>query len=133
MARTTTTRSKGDARLAKRPRPWSAVRSSCALASSSGPPAGGWSGRCNGMNEPRDSAPGVPSSERVYRGLRHLILTGALPPVARLIELQLAQQFDVSRTPVREALARLTAEGLAVADPVRGLVVRDVDPAEVED
>jgi DNA-binding GntR family transcriptional regulator len=85
------------------------------------------------MNEQRDSSQGVPSSERVYRGLRHLILTGAVAPAARLVELQLAQQFDVSRTPVREALKRLTAEGLAVADPVRGLVARDVDPAEVED
>jgi DNA-binding GntR family transcriptional regulator len=80
------------------------------------------------MNEHRDSTPGVANSERVYRGLRDRILTGALPPVARLVEIQLAQQFDVSRTPVREALKRLTAEGLAVADPVRGLVVRDVDP-----
>jgi DNA-binding GntR family transcriptional regulator len=76
---------------------------------------------------------GVPNSERVYRGLREQILTGALPPLARLVELQVAQQYDVSRTPVREALKRLVAEGMVIADPVRGMVVRDVDPAEVED
>ncbi len=78
-------------------------------------------------------AAGVPSSERVYRGLRDQILTGALEPNARLVELQLAAQFAVSRTPVREALKRLTAEGLVSVDPVRGMVVRDVDAAELED
>jgi DNA-binding GntR family transcriptional regulator len=76
---------------------------------------------------------GVPNSERVYRGLREQILTGALPPLARLVELQVAQQYDVSRTPVREALKRLVAEGMVIADPLRGMVVRDVDPAEVDD
>src|SRR5690242_16601242 len=73
------------------------------------------------------------SSERVYRGLREQILTGNLAPAVRLVELQLAQHFAVSRTPVREALKRLIAEGLVVADANRGMIVRDVDPAEVED
>ncbi len=82
---------------------------------------------------PDGEAPGVPSSERVYRGLRDQILTGALEPNARLVELQLAAQFAVSRTPVREALKRLTAEGLVSVDPLRGMVVRDVDAAELED
>jgi DNA-binding GntR family transcriptional regulator len=69
----------------------------------------------------------------VYRGLREQILTGSLAPAMRLVELQLAQHFAVSRTPVREALKRLIAEGLVVADVNRGMIVRDVDPAEVED
>ena len=80
-----------------------------------------------------DDAAQLPNSERVYRALRDQILTGALAPLTRLVELQLAQQFTVSRTPVREALKRLIAEGLVVDDAARGLVVRDVDPAEVED
>ena len=75
----------------------------------------------------------IPSSERVYRALRDQILTGALAPRTRLVELQVAHQFAVSRTPVREALKRLIAEGLVVGDPLRGMVVRDVDPAEVDD
>jgi DNA-binding GntR family transcriptional regulator len=75
----------------------------------------------------------LPNSERVYRSLRDQILTGALAPLTRLVELHVAQQFAVSRTPVREALKRLIAEGLVVGDPMRGMVVRDVDPAEVED
>src|SRR5207247_5417691 len=80
-----------------------------------------------------DEVAQVPNSERVYRALRDQILTGALAPRTRLVELQVAQLFAVSRTPVREALTRLIAEGLVVGDALRGMVVRDVDPAEVED
>jgi DNA-binding GntR family transcriptional regulator len=83
--------------------------------------------------EGRADADALPSSERVYRGLRDQILTGVLAPLTRLVELQVAHQFAVSRTPVREAIKRLIAEGLVVDDPLRGMVVRDVDPAEVED
>ena len=84
-------------------------------------------------HERSDDAAQLPNSERVYRALREQILTGALAPLTRLVELQLAQQFAVSRTPVREALKRLIAEGQVVDDATRGLIVRDVDPAEVED
>jgi DNA-binding GntR family transcriptional regulator len=73
------------------------------------------------------------SGERVYRNLREQILTGLLAPDSRLVELHLAQHFAVSRTPVREALKRLIAEGLVVSDATRGMIVRDVDLAEVED
>jgi DNA-binding GntR family transcriptional regulator len=75
----------------------------------------------------------VPSSERVYRALKHRILAGMLEPGTRLVELQLATEFSVSRTPVREALKRLTAEGLIRVDPVRGIVVSDVDARELEE
>lgn len=75
----------------------------------------------------------LPSSERVYGALRHQILSGELKPNQRLVELQLAGQFGLSRTPVREALKRLSAEGLVALDPVRGTIVRHVDAAEVED
>jgi DNA-binding GntR family transcriptional regulator len=75
----------------------------------------------------------VPSSERVYQALKHRILAGMLEPGSRLVELQLATEFAVSRTPVREALKRLTAEGLIRVDPVRGIVVSDVDARELEE
>ena len=77
--------------------------------------------------------PPVPSSERVYQALKHRILAGMLEPGMRLVELQLASEFSVSRTPVREALKRLTAEGLLRVDPVRGIVVSDVDARELEE
>lgn len=76
---------------------------------------------------------GLPSSERVYRQLRQMILSGELPPGTRLVEIHLGEQFGVSRTPVREALKRLTAEKLVLGDPVRGLVVHAPEPHEVSE
>jgi DNA-binding GntR family transcriptional regulator len=76
---------------------------------------------------------GLPSSELVYRHLKDDIITGALEPGSRLVELEIAAEFGVSRTPVREALKRLTAEKLVLADPARGVVVHAPDPGEIED
>jgi DNA-binding GntR family transcriptional regulator len=81
----------------------------------------------------RSWSDGLPSSERVYRKLREMILSGELPPGTRLVEIHLAEQFEVSRTPVREALKRLAAEQLVLADPVRGLIVHAPEPHEIED
>lgn len=78
-------------------------------------------------------APGGPSSHRVYRELRHEILGGALPEGTRLVELELAARFGVSRTPVREALQRLVAEGLVTQEPDVGLTVRSVAPKEIDE
>lgn len=76
---------------------------------------------------------GLPSSERVYRNLKAMIVSGDLPPQTRLVELQFAERFGVSRTPVREALKRLTADKLVHADPVRGLVVHEPEPHEIQE
>jgi DNA-binding GntR family transcriptional regulator len=76
---------------------------------------------------------GLPSSELVYRRLRDDIISGAVVPGARLVELEIAAEFGVSRTPVREALKRLTAEKLVLSDPARGVVVHAPDPSEIED
>jgi DNA-binding GntR family transcriptional regulator len=73
------------------------------------------------------------SSERVYQELKRRILGGQLPPRTRLVELRLAQDLDVSRTPVREALKRLMAERLVSVDPVGGIVVTHVDDQELEE
>lgn len=80
-----------------------------------------------------DQDDALPSGDRVYRALRTGILDGTLAPATRLVEVQLASQFEVSRTPVREALKRLAAEGLVALDPVRGMVVREIDSREAED
>lgn len=50
--------------------------------------------------------------ERVYRDLRDGLMSGTIAPTERLGEERLAQQYRVSRTPVREALARLQSDGL---------------------
>jgi DNA-binding GntR family transcriptional regulator len=83
------------------------------------------------LNGEHDSS--LPSGERVYQGLRLAILRGQLVPGARLVELNLAAEFGVSRTPVREALKRLSAEGLVTSDASRGLIVRGLSFREVEE
>lgn len=76
---------------------------------------------------------GLSSSELVYRQLREDIISGRLAPGTRLVELNIAAEFGVSRTPVREALKRLTAEKLVLSDPSRGVVVHAPDAGEIED
>jgi len=72
----------------------------------------------------------APSADVVYRTLRERIIEGELAAGAWLVEAELATQFRVSRTPVREALKRLIAERLAAHDAFRGTIVRPVDPRE---
>lgn len=54
--------------------------------------------------------------EQVYLSLRNDLMTGRIPPAQRLGEEKLADSYGVSRTPVREALARLLADGLVQRD-----------------
>jgi DNA-binding GntR family transcriptional regulator len=68
---------------------------------------------------------------RVYTALRNEILTMKLAPGTPLDELGVAERFDVSRSPVREALVRLSAEGLVTILPNRGNVVAPMDFARV--
>lgn len=77
--------------------------------------------------------PQLSSSERVYQELKRRILSGELSPRTRLVELRLAEDLDVSRTPVREALKRLMAERLVSVDSVGGIVVTHVDDQELEE
>lgn len=63
--------------------------------------------------------------------LRARILRGELTPGEPLRQDALAAQFQVSKIPVREALSRLTAEGLLVAHAHRGVRVRELTPGQV--
>ncbi len=67
----------------------------------------------------------APIVDRVYRRLRQAAITGVFSPGARLVEAELARSLGVSRTPVREALVRLEAEGLVASSPGGGLIARD--------
>lgn len=64
-------------------------------------------------------------STRVYRELRASLLRQVIAPGQRMVEADLAQQLGVSRTPVREALARLVAEGMVVVLPNGGMAAHD--------
>lgn len=72
------------------------------------------------------------TTERVYGRLRQDVLDGVLAPGASLAEVDQSVRLEVSRTPVREAFARLVADGLAQPLPGRGLVVAPLDPGAVE-
>ncbi|PRY39398.1 GntR family transcriptional regulator [Geodermatophilus tzadiensis] len=74
----------------------------------------------------------VTSAERALTALRELIMGGELAAGARLGEVELADRLGVSRTPVREALSRLAAEGLVQVVPNRGARVATWTVAELE-
>ncbi|MGH2617129.1 MAG: GntR family transcriptional regulator [Thermomicrobiales bacterium] len=73
------------------------------------------------------------TSDLVYKVLHEAIVMSVLPAGQWLGEVQLARLFDVSRTPVREAILRLEADNLAVRVPRRGLVVSKITPQETVD
>lgn len=68
-----------------------------------------------------------PQPRDIYRQLKDMILSFALYPGARVTENELALRFGVSRTPVREALQRLAAEGYVTIRPKQGCFVTDID------
>ena len=65
--------------------------------------------------------------DHVYTALRERILSGDLPRASKLRQVSLAQEMGVSRTPLREALRRLAAEGLVDFSPNRGATVSELD------
>ncbi len=67
----------------------------------------------------------------IYAEVKDLILSFALPPGTRFTETELAERFNVSRTPVREALLRLEAEHYIKVRPKQGCFVRDIDITEL--
>ena len=72
-------------------------------------------------------------SDLVTDGLRQLITDGRLSPGTPLRQRELAAQFGVSYTPVREALRRLESEGLVVADTHRGARVSRTESEQLEE
>ena len=72
----------------------------------------------------RSASPGHIRADSVvdlaYERIRTMVIDGEIPPGARLGQVELAEQLGISRTPVREALRRLTGEGLAEFVPNRG-------------
>lgn len=72
-------------------------------------------------------------SQSVADHLRNAILEGELAPGTRLEEMPLAERLEVSRTPVRAALATLMAEGLLTYKPKRGFEVRQFSIDEIID
>jgi DNA-binding GntR family transcriptional regulator len=67
----------------------------------------------------------------VYQNLRRKILNGTLKPGQRLRQEELSRELDVSRVPLREAMTRLTSDGLVVLNPRRGYAVTSLPSNEI--
>ena len=61
-----------------------------------------------------------PLREMVYEELKMQILKGSIIPGTRMMEVELAEEMGVSRTPIREAIRKLEREGLVTIEPRRG-------------
>ncbi len=71
--------------------------------------------------------------DRLATALQARVVSGDLPAGTRLRQTALAEEFGVSRTPVREALRKLQAAGLVELRPNRGALVRGLSPSEIRD
>ena len=72
-------------------------------------------------------------TEAAAARLREQIIAGRFRPGQRLVEAEIARQLQISRGPVREALAQLRTEGLAYEEPRRGSFVADLTPHDVQE
>lgn len=72
-------------------------------------------------------------TEHAYGVIREQIIVGALPPGTDISEPELAEQLQMSRTPVREALSRLCVEGFMEAFPRRGYRITAITVKDVND
>ena len=70
---------------------------------------------------------------KVYSHIRDDIIEGRYSTGSYLVETKLAEELDVSRTPVREALKQLELEGLVVSIPNRGMMVQGMSSHDIDD
>lgn len=75
----------------------------------------------------------IPVRERALVVLREAIIKGRLKPGERLVEEALAEQFQVSRTPLREAIHKLELDGFITRLPSRGVIVADISVQEARE
>ncbi len=71
------------------------------------------------------------ASDRIYRQLKEEIISNLIEAGSVLVESELARQYGCSKTPVREALARLRHEGYVAAIPRRGYLVTSLTLRDV--
>jgi DNA-binding GntR family transcriptional regulator len=74
----------------------------------------------------------LPLAQRIYEEIRRDMFRGTVP-AGRLVELELAKRYGVSRTPVRQALQRLTAAGFTETVPSGGYILKRTSSREVRE
>ena len=79
---------------------------------------------------PADARAGRYKQDYAYDRMKHAIISGVFPPEKLLVERELCEMLGVSRTPVREALRRLSSEGLVESHPGRGMFVTRLNAAD---
>lgn len=84
------------------------------------------------MTVPPDHNPkSAPSSQRAAEELRQLVFSGVLAPGSDHLESELAERLNLSRTPVREAMVMLEAQGLVEMRPRKGMRVLPISPDDM--
>jgi len=86
-----------------------------------------------GLAPEKLSPAGPTRHQSVVEQLRRAIVGGSIAPGERLIQVELAERFGVSRIPLREAMRTLHGEGLIVIEPNRGAICRPLEPKDVSD
>lgn len=75
----------------------------------------------------------IPLRDLVFKTLREAIITGDLKPGERLMEIKLANELGVSRTPVREAIRKLELEGLVIMTARKGAEVAPINEKDLKE
>ena len=75
----------------------------------------------------------IPLRDIVFKTLREAIVTGELKPGERLMEIKLANEMGVSRTPVREAIRKLEQEGLVCLTARKGAEVAPINAKDLRE
>ncbi len=75
----------------------------------------------------------IPLRDIVFKTLREAIITGDLKPGERLMEIKLANELGVSRTPVREAIRKLELEGLVIMTARKGAEVAPINEKDLKE
>ncbi len=83
--------------------------------------------------EPGQPAHGVSSPDLIFRDIVQGLYNGSYVPGQRLVEAEMTRRWGVSRGTVREALNRLSAEGIVVLSQHRGAAIRRLDRVEMQE
>lgn len=83
------------------------------------------------MTQPWDANELIPIRDRVYSYIKNAILKGEYKTGDRLIERELAEKLNISRTPIREALFRLESQGFVKTVPRKGVVVSEITHRDI--